>query len=381
MSRLGAMRLVRRMRVLFPMVLIASLASPTAMARVPQGFVGMHVGAPVLQGKVTGHQLDVMVASGVENIRVVFSWAGAQPYASWSDVPAGQQNNFERDTVPTSLVATDQIVAAAAQRHLTVLPTVLYTPSWAEAPHSADTGGAPLSDATYADYMAALVRRYGPHGTFWTEHPKTPRVAIRTWQIWNEPNFTHYWAPRPFAPSYVALVHAAHDAIKHLDPGAKVVLAGLPNFSWTYVDEIYKVSGAHRYFDVVAVHPYTKYPAGVVTILQRVRSVMNRHGDRQKPMIASEVGFQGTSGTQSRDVQQLLPLLARESRRLRLTAFDFFQWVDPTDPSDPSRHFGLFHISRGRFVAKSAYRAFRTGALGIERCRVKATVATRCSKR
>ncbi len=375
------MRLVRLASVLVSLALTGVIAQATASARVPQGFVGMQVGAPVLSGNATGHQLDVMVASGVENLRVVFNWAAAQPYASWSDVPASQRAEFEHDPVPTSFAETDSIVAAAAKRHLTILPTVLYTPGWAADPHPANTGGVPRSDATYAAFMALLVRRYGPHGKFWSENPRIPRVPIRAWQLWNEPNFTYFWATRPFAASYVNLVHAAHDAIKRLDRGATVVLAGLPNYSWTYVDQIYRVTHASRYFDAVAVHPYTHYPAGVVTILQRVRAVMNRHGDKQAPIVASEVGFQGVNNVQTRDVKQLLPLLVSHSRSLHLSSFDYFQWVDPTDPSDPSRHFGLFHISNGRWSAKPAYNAFRKGALHIESCRVKSKIATRCAKR
>lgn len=340
----------------------------------------MNVGAPVIGSNVNGHQFDLMVAGGVENIRVVFYWGGAQPYASWSDVPASQQNNFEHDPVPTSYTATDPIVAAAAQRHLTILPIVIGTPEWAASPHLAGTGGTPRSDATFAAYVTDLVRRYGPRGTFWTEHPRIPRVPIRTWQIWNEPNFTYYWASQPFAPSYVALVHAAHDAIKRLDRGAKIVLAGLPNYSWDYVDQIYKVPGAKKYFDAVALHPYTRFPAGVITILQRVRDVMNRHGDRGKSLIAGETGFQGTSRVQSRNVQQLLGLLASNRRKLHLIAFDYFRWADPIDPSDPFRHYGLFHVVNGRYHAKAAYSAFRSSALQIEGCRVKAAIATRCAK-
>ena len=39
-------------------------------------------------------------------------------------------------------------------------------------------------------FVKAAVRRYGPHGQFWTQHPELPNDPIRTWQVWNEPN--HY---------------------------------------------------------------------------------------------------------------------------------------------------------------------------------------------
>ena len=81
------------------------------------------------------------------------------------------------------------------------------------------------------------------------------------WQIWNEPN-TSTWPIQPFAKTYVALVRAARTAISRVDPGAKVVLAGMPNYSWHDLETIYRVRGARRLFDVVAIHPYTAQPAG-----------------------------------------------------------------------------------------------------------------------
>ena len=46
-------------------------------------------------------------------------------------------------------------------------------------------------------YLAALVERYGPDGTFWTDHPELPKHPLREWQIWNEPHLPAYWdAPR-----------------------------------------------------------------------------------------------------------------------------------------------------------------------------------------
>jgi hypothetical protein len=76
-------------------------------------------------------QLDVMVASGVESVRVVLDWSQAQPYRSWSDVPALQRRSF-RDVggVPTDFSSIDRLVALASTRRLTVLPEILNAPAW-----------------------------------------------------------------------------------------------------------------------------------------------------------------------------------------------------------------------------------------------------------
>ncbi len=100
---------------------------------VPAGFVGVNAGGPLFgtAGIDPAAQFDTMVASGVQSIRVVFDWSAAQPYKSWSDVPAAQRPNFvDAAGVPTDFRSTDQVVALASQRGLRLLPTVLLAPSW-----------------------------------------------------------------------------------------------------------------------------------------------------------------------------------------------------------------------------------------------------------
>ena len=51
-------------------------AAPAASARVPQGFVGMMADGVLFDHHISlTHQLDLMVASGVESLRTVFDWS------------------------------------------------------------------------------------------------------------------------------------------------------------------------------------------------------------------------------------------------------------------------------------------------------------------
>ena len=237
--------------------------------------------------------------------------------------------------------------------------------------------------------------RYGPRGSFWSSHPDVPKIPIRRWQIWNEPDIHSYWSVSPsWAPSYVRLLRSAHAAIKRADPGAKVVLAGLPNYVWTDLAKVY-AAGGRNLFDVVAVHPYTKVPSGVITILRLVRNVMNRAGDGSKPMILTELGwpsalgkvsiradFETTEVGQARKLAEVLPLLARVRRQLGLTGFYYYTWIthEVEHGSDAFAFAGLLRFDNGRVTAKPAYWAFRRGALKLEACRKKAAVATRCAR-
>lgn len=373
-------------------------AAPTS-ARVPRGFVGMMVDGPLFprtdRHVNLGAQLDRMVASGVESIRVVFDWTIAQPYPSWSDVPPADRAQFtDAGGIPTRFGPLDQLVALAAQRRLAVLPVVLYTPWWDAARHPSTSFPTPRDPQPYANFLTALIDRYGPHGSFWRDHG--PPDPIGAWQVWNEPNIKLYWSLQPFAASYVRLLRAAHAAIKRADPTAQVALAGLPNYSWTDLGKIYRQPGARRLFDVVAIHPFTKLARGVVKILERVRGVMDAAGDRHKPILATEVGWPSSLGhvsnarfgigtTQAGQAQrlaQLLPLLARKRAALGLIGFDYYTWATPDDQGGPPFDFaGLFRFADGRFTAKPSADAFRRAALALDGCRRKGTVATVCAKR
>ena len=149
--------------LLFVLVLSLLLAAPPAGASVPQGFVGMDADGPVFDPHLSlAHQLDSMVASGVESLRMTFSWAAAQPYRSWAEVPLADAGTFQNGVgdVPTDFSLTDQVVALAAQRHLISLPVVIYAPSWEASSNPADAiAVAPQSDGPYAAFLQTLIKR------------------------------------------------------------------------------------------------------------------------------------------------------------------------------------------------------------------------------
>jgi hypothetical protein len=330
-------------------------------------------------------QLDLMISSGVQTMRVPIDWASMQPYQRWSQVPLDQQSQFTNvGGIPTNFQLLDQIAAEAARRGMTLMPMIIDAPGWDAIRSKIGVVAIPRRDGPYASFVAALVARYGPGGTFWAGL-SGPQLPIRMWQIWNEPNIPAFWPQQPFARGYVPLLKAAHDAIKRADPGAKVVQAGLPNFSWRALKRIYAVPGARRLFDVVAVHPYTKTPQGVITILGFVRAVMNQAGDFGKPMIADEISwpsslgqtihntgydFATTEAGQARDISQLLPMLGRDRRSLRLQGFYWYTWVSVEQPNGLAFDYsGLLKVINGdQLVEKPALKAFTRAALGLERC-------------
>ena len=340
--------------------------------------VGVMFDGPALGTSVNlGQQLDQAVSSGVESVRLVVDWSRLQPSANG----------------PIQFAELDRIVADAAARGLTLLPVVERTPSW-DAAVPGNGGSPPRALPPFAAFLTALVHRYGSGGSFWQSHPNLPRVPIRMWQIWNEPHFTTYWSQQPFAPGYVKLLAAAHAAIKAADPGAKVVLAGLADFSWQYLAQIYRVPGARRLFDIVALHPYTAEPRGVITIMQRARAVMNQFGDSAKPILATEItwpssegkappqfGVSTTEAGQAARLAEVVPLLMANRAKLGLIGFYWYTWMGDETPRPHPYGFdfaGLVKYVSGQVTPKPALAVFRRSALRIEGCARK-TTAARCS--
>jgi hypothetical protein len=368
--------------------------APAKLAAVPQGFVGMDADGPLFGSDNNidfGKQMSSMVANGVQSLRVAFSWSAAEPYQNWSDVPNDVKAQFTNVAgKPINFQLSDTIVGDASRDRVTVLPTVLYAPSW-DAKNNPNGVDSPRTNAPYGAFLTALIGRYGPRGSFWRENPGIPKLPIRTWQIWNEPNLSYYWR-QPFAASYVALLRVAHDAIRKADPGAKVVLGALTNTAWKSLGQVYRVKGARSLFDVVAFNGFTKIPANVMEFMLFVRRAMDHFGDGAKPMLATEVSWPSAKGkthdkfdfittpaVQATDLAALLPLIGQERVSLGLMGFYWYTWMGEEDPGTTAFNFsGLLGFHKGKVTVKPALAAFRKGALALEGCRSKGSVATSC---
>ena len=268
--------------VLALLVVVAPVAA--ADRTVPKGFYGVNwdrsvkeaSGAPTKWGEWAR-----MRRVGVESSRTTFD-------GGLSQAKKGGPIDFRR---------TDNYVWLATSHQIELLPTVVVAPRWAR--RSREKSYSPPKDLRdYAHYLKALIERYGPKGTFWPEHPELTKRPIRAWQLWNEPNLHYYWPVRheDWAPGYGALVRRASKAVKAADPGAKVVLAGLTNESWTALDHLYDKGDVRGSFDIAAIHPFTPKTEGVVEIVRRFRKVMAKHGDGGKPLWATEIGLPAAKG-------------------------------------------------------------------------------------
>ena len=378
-----------------------AVAQPAAAAdRIPARFFGVVAEPELLRDSVLGpagssleREADAMVGAGAGSVRASFFWARVQPYAAWDDVPEELRSRFT-DVAgrPYDFTDTDRIVTAAAERRLELLPVLLWAPAWA-AKKPGEFASPPADFAQFARYAAVLARRYGPGGTFWREHRDVARLPIRDWQIWNEPTMPSFWLEQTYAKSYVRLLKVARAAIRGVDPRARIVLGGLVYDSPTALKRIYAARG-RRYFDVVALHPFTLRVRGVTEIVGADRDVMRANGDARKPVFLTEIswpsakgqipmryGYETTEKGQAARVADALPHLAAQRRRLGIERVFWYSWLTrEVDRSYPFDYAGLRRLEGDRVVAKPALAAYRRTALRLQGCRAKSGSALLCDR-
>jgi hypothetical protein len=343
-------------------VLVASAAP--AQARAPRSFFGVIADGPALASDGgLGGQAAAIRASGTRSIRVAAYWSDLEP----------------ADGQP-QLAPYDALVLSAARQHLAVLPVVHRTPTWA-AKQPGVAGSPPADVSTYARFLTTLVARYGPNGSLWGDHPDVPKMAIRRWQVWNEPDITKFWSEKTWAPGYARLLKAGHDALKRADPGSTVVAAGLTNRSWLDLGRLYK-AGARRSFDVAAIHPFSRRVSNVVKIATLARQAMRRAGDGRKPLLLSEMswssgqghstfnyGWETTEAGQAARVREILPALAARRQSLRLAGLYWYTWQSRAiGGKDSFDYGGLRRLSAGgASVDKPALGAWRATVARLTR--------------
>ncbi|HEU4943999.1 MAG TPA: glycosyl hydrolase [Solirubrobacterales bacterium] len=347
-------------------------AAPSALA-VPAKFWGV-----VPQGTPTVEQLQRLKRGGVDSIRVPISWASAQP---------AQEGAFDWSSA-------DAFIVAAVAAGIEPLPFLSTAPSWA-VPVDRRFGAPaflPVRSGTqragWTRFVREAVLRYGPGGGFWAGHPGLPVRPVRTWQVWNEPNFK-YFVARPNPAEYGRLVKLTSSTIKAADRGAQVILGGLFSrpieatfrkrppqayFAADFLDQMYESNpGIKSKFQGVALHPYTGSWKNLPARIEEVRSVLKVHGDIRKGLWMTEMTWsserpqannsfaKGLQG-QARELRGAFRLFRDNQRRWRVQRIYWFSINDYAGLCNFCGGSGLFGEG---FQPKPAWRAYVGFAGGV----------------
>jgi polysaccharide biosynthesis protein PslG len=317
----------RRLAVILGAAALALGAAAPASAGAPSDFVGLSSDDVFAgDGGYRAQALDRQRAAGVGLLRQNWDWAA-----------------IERSPGRFDFSAYDAYVAATAARGIRILPVLYHPPRF-----HARGGGRhgvypPRSYRAMGRFAAAIVRRWGPRGSFWRQYPGVPKVPIRSWQVWNEPSVPVYWRPRPSIRGYTKMLRTVARYIKRADRRAEVVTAGLPVTKLRsairlgrFLRGMYRAGGRSG-FTTLAINAYSRNTREMSRIVRGVRRIMRRYRDGRARLWITELGW-GTGGpkhrfnvgtaAQASRIGSAVKWLARKRRRMRLRGFVYFQWRD-----------------------------------------------------
>src|SRR5918999_19108 len=83
--------------------------------------------------------------------------------------------------------------------------------------------------------------------------------------------------------------------IKDLDPGAKVVMAGLTQRAWEEIEVLYK-RGIKRYFDIAALQIFPQTVKRAVKATRFFRDALRKRGEGRKPIYLTEITWPASKG-------------------------------------------------------------------------------------
>lgn len=239
----------------------------------------------------------------------------------------------------------DEVADDYDAHNIKMLGLLTYSSSWA-----ASSEFAPPDAAAWENYVSTVAQHYAGQ--------------IDTWEIWNEPNYDAFWTGT--SAEYAELITEAAEAIKAVNPDAKIVLGGLSGADSSYLDTLYSELADPSIIDVVAIHPYrtvndsyTYAPEATTdglntlqTDIYNVLAVIQRHG-QTAPIWLTEMGWP-TSSTGVTETQQADYLQRMEALVLSIPKVQKIFWYTYTDTNDAN--FGLVNDAG---TAKPAYSAYQ----------------------
>jgi hypothetical protein len=175
----------------------------------------------------------------------------------------------------------------------------------------------------------------------------TKAHPIRAWQIWNEQNSPKYFAPKVDVKKYAKLLKATSNKIGKADRKADIVLGGMwgPKSARKvvkpvsgYLKRLYRIRGSEKWFDSIAMHPYSANVPSSLAQLNEARRVANKAGDKGAGIWVTEIGWasggppdepynKGTKG-QAKMLKGALGKMKQRAKRYRLRGIFWYSWRD-----------------------------------------------------
>lgn len=257
-------------------------------------------------GVNTFFEQEVEVAKVEQSLALIadagFGWIRQQ--FPWEDIEISAKGDYwDHKWNQSAWAKYDRIVDLAEQYDVEIIARLDNPPAWSRAMGDAPgwTMAPPDNYEDFGDFVYTVVDRY--------------KGRIRYYQIWNEPNIFPEWGDQPASPEgYTELLQIAYRRAKEADPDCVILAAGLAqNIEETpdefgprnmsdllYLERMYQ-AGVQGSFDIMGSQvyglwtgPYDRRTSRDRTNFSRVqllRAIMVEHGDADKSIWATEVGW------------------------------------------------------------------------------------------
>jgi hypothetical protein len=234
-----------------------------------------------------------------------------------------------------------------------------------------DGGAPPRTDAArqaYVRWAVAAAKHFQNRGVIW--------------EIYNEPNNSMFWPPKPKAAEYIALALALGRAFRATVPNEKLIGPATSTIDFDFLEACFK-AGLLEYWSAVSVHPYRQSgPEEAADEYCRLRELIARYrtgsgrdgvtatsslSNKDIPIISGEWGY--SSAWRNMDEAKQSALLAREMLTNAANGIPISIWYDwrddGSDPGEAEHHFGIvrnaYQAERNPiYEAKPAYLSAKT---------------------
>jgi hypothetical protein len=182
-------------------------------------------------------------------------------------------------------------------------------------------------------------------------------------------------------------LRSSYNIVKSLDPGAKIVLAGITQRAWDEIEILYQ-RGIKRYFDVAALQTFPQTVKRAVVATSFFRDAMRARGDGRKPIYLTEIAWPASKGrTQGIPYQRqetpsgmatklsgVYRAMASNRRRLGVGKVFWYTWSSPYGRGGSIFNYaGLQRFDHRSFQAQPALGAYQRSARRYQGCRKTVT--------
>jgi hypothetical protein len=255
---------------------VLTLFAALTFAAAPAAAVETGVNQTVRQTKPSA---ETAASLGAGWVRIWGGWDAVQP------TQGGYAENIIDDM--------NREVNGLKAKGLKVLVVMQRTPAWASGGKGAFAPPSNPSDfGSMMGYVAAKI------------------PGVDAWELWNEPDESEFFTGGPLPATYAAMVKSAYPAIKAVQPNDIVVTGGTVANNMDFIEDLYS-HGLKGNFDAIGVHTDTACLTNSPDVIYRdelgrigrytftgyreVYAVMARHGDGDKPIWMTELGWSTAS--------------------------------------------------------------------------------------